>query len=180
MDPELTRVLWRSVAAPLASKVPPVLLAHLLLELLAYPTVPEPVVARETRSPADERQSAWTVLQTEGVGGFERQARAVALSPRRQRRGASRNPHLPEESDTDDLDVLVVSTMVQALGLWRLISQGRVHDVHRLIDSGVDVHSCSGVRCRTRVHLNRRASLSAPLRWCTGARRWLRPCGHGC
>ena len=35
VDPELTSVLWRSVAVPLASKVPPVLLAHLLLELLA-------------------------------------------------------------------------------------------------------------------------------------------------
>ena len=68
----------------------------------------------------------------------------MALSPRHHQR-RSRSPHLPD-SDTDDPDVLVVSTMVQALGLWRLILQGRVHDVHRLIDAGVDVHSCTGVR----------------------------------
>jgi len=145
VDRVLTDVLWQSVSVKLSSKPTPVLLAHLLLELLAYPTVPEPVVARTTAAPADEPLCAFTVLFTDGVDKFEAEAREVAALSRRLRRGRSRLP-LHKDSDTDeDLEVLAVGTIVQALGLWQLVLEGRVHDVHRLVDAGVDLHSCSGV-----------------------------------
>ena len=148
VDRVLTDVLWQSVSVKLSSKPTPVLLAHLLLELLAYPTVPEPVVARTTAAPADEPLCAFTVLFTDGVDKFEAEAREVAALSRRLRRGRSRLP-LHKDSDTDeDLEVLAVGTIVQALGLWQLVLEGRVHDVHRLVDAGVDLHSCSGVPMR--------------------------------
>jgi len=200
VDPDLMRVLWKKACvAGFSVEPPPVVLAHLLLELLAYPSVPEPVVSRSTPSPADEAGCAAGVLREEGVENYEQRVREVILEARSMReerveeaeppavvamcrREEKKNTKTAEQrrqkgrrgSDDDECcdTVVVKSTLVQSVGLWQLVLHGRVRDVQRLLDSGVDANTMSGVRFAC--HL--RFSLSIALSVCSSRRVALSLC----